>query len=84
MVHLEKFNKLNTMKKIIYGLSLVLATAFASCKGDAGLSPTELEAKVNSLAAAKIEAANAQATTDCEARMATEVKSISDSISKAK
>ncbi len=72
------------MKKIIYGASLVLAVALSSCKGDAALSPTELEAKVNSLAASKIEAINAQATTDCEARMATEVKAIGDSILKTK
>lgn len=72
------------MKKLIYGSSLILSLALASCKGGGALSPSELQARVDSLASTKIEALNAQATADCEARMATEVKAISDSLMKAK
>ena len=42
-----------------------------------------VQAKVDSLAAIKIEEANAKATADCEARMATEVKAITDSLVQA-
>jgi hypothetical protein len=72
------------MKKLIYGFSLILTLAIVSCKQDGALSPSELEARVITLASAKIEAINAQATADCEARMATEVKPISDSLMKIK
>ncbi len=71
------------MKKIFFGTCLLLAVGFSACKPDGALTPEELDAKVNTLAASKIEAINAQATTDCEARMATEVKALSDSLMKS-
>jgi hypothetical protein len=48
------------------------------------VDPTLVAAQVDSLASAKIETASANATTECETRMATELKTITDSIVNAK
>jgi len=71
------------MKKIILTFSaLALVTLVQSC-GEKAMDPMAVQAKVDSLAAIKIEEANAKATADCEARMATEVKAITDSLVQA-
>ena len=72
-------NNLKNMKKIILSLFVVTALAFQSCN-EAKVDPAATEAKVNELAAPKIEAATAKATEECETRMATEVKPMADSL----
>lgn len=67
------------MKKIISSLFIVTAIAFTACN-EAKVDPAVTEAKVNELAASKIEAATAKATEECETRMATEVKPMADSL----
>lgn len=71
------------MKKIILTFSaLALVFLVQSC-GEKAMAPMAVQAKVDSLAAIKIEEANAKATADCEARMATEVKATTDSLLQA-
>jgi hypothetical protein len=48
------------------------------------VDPTLVTAQVDSLASSKIETASANATTECETRMATELKTMTDSIVNAK
>ena len=50
-----------------------------SCN-EAKMDPATVEAKVNELAAEKIKEAEAKATADCETRMATELKTMTDSM----
>jgi len=69
------------MRKIILSAALLVAIAsLQSCGSETKMDPAAVTAKVDSLASAKIEAASAKATTDCETRMTTEVKAMTDSI----
>lgn len=54
-----------------------------SC-GEKPMDPAAIQAKVDSLASSKIEEATAKATQECETRMATELKTMTDSIVHAK
>lgn len=68
------------MKKVFYLLSVaIVATVWAACS-EAKMDPAAVQARVDSLAAEKIEAANISAVQDCETRMATEVKPMADSL----
>ena len=69
------------MRKIILSAGMLLLVAtMQSCGGETAMDPAAVQAKVDSLSAAKIEEATAKATADCETRMATEVKAMADSI----
>ncbi len=69
------------MRKIILSACLLFSiAAMQSCGEQAQMDPSAVQAKVDSLAAGKIEEATAKATSDCETRMATEVKAMTDSI----
>ena len=59
---------------------LVSIALLQSCGGEAQMDPSAVQAKVDSLAASKIEEATAKATSECETRMTTEVKAMTDSI----
>lgn len=60
-------------------MSVALIAIMASC-GETKMDPAVLEAKVNEAAAAKIEAATTAATTECETRMAADLKHTTDSM----
>ena len=69
------------MRKIILSAGLLFSIAIMqSCGGETQMDPAAVQAKVDSLAASKIEEATAKSTTECETRMATEVKAMADSI----
>lgn len=69
------------MRKMIYGAMLMVSIAILqSCGEQAQMDPAAVQAKVDSLAAGKIEEMTAKATAECETRMATEVKAMADSI----
>ncbi|HOZ52252.1 MAG TPA: hypothetical protein PLU17_10370 [Chitinophagaceae bacterium] len=69
------------MRKIILSAILLISVATVqSCGEQAQMDPSAVQAKVDSLAATKIEEATAKSTSDCETRMATEVKAMADSI----
>ena len=69
------------MRKIIVSMGLLVSIALLqSCGGEAQMDPSAVQAKVDSLAASKIEEATAKATSECETRMTTEVKAMTDSI----
>ncbi|MEZ5046176.1 MAG: hypothetical protein R2831_04220 [Chitinophagaceae bacterium] len=68
------------MKKLILSLSVLVGLAMLNSCGETAMDPAQVEAKVNEAAAVKIEEANAQANTECEARMATELKAATDSL----
>jgi len=73
------------MRKLIFKTALILSFGLLqSCGSEATMDPAAVQAKVDSLAAGKIEEATAKATTDCETRMATEVKAMADSLLMAK
>ena len=73
------------MKKIILTMAIVgFVASLQSCNNETAMDPAAVTAKVDSLAASKIEEATAKATADCETRMATELKSMTDSIVHAK
>ncbi|MBK7689645.1 MAG: hypothetical protein IPJ31_00475 [Bacteroidetes bacterium] len=68
------------MKKVLSSvMALSLLAILQSC-GQKPMDPAAVAAKVDSLAAAKIDAATATAITECETRMATEVKFKTDSL----
>lgn len=82
-IHLTKFKEI--MRNIILSAGILLSLAvLQSCGGETKMDPMAIQAKVDSLAASKIEEATAQATTDCETRMTTEVKAMADSLLQAK
>ena len=69
------------MRNIILSAGFILTFALLqSCGNETKMDPAAVQAKVDSLAAGKIEQATAKANTDCETRMATEVKAMADSI----
>jgi hypothetical protein len=73
------------MKKIITAFAIVGSIVFLqSCSNETSMDLAAVTAQVDSLASAKIETASANATTECETRMATELKTITDSIVNAK
>lgn len=68
------------MKKVFFLLSAaIVVTGWVACS-EAKMDPAAVQAKVDSLAAEKIEAANVTAVQECETRMATEVKPMADSL----
>jgi hypothetical protein len=72
--------KSKKMRKLILSASLIVAmVAIQSC-GEAEMDQSAVDAKINEQAAAKIEEATATMNAQCETRMATEVKALSDSI----
>jgi hypothetical protein len=72
------------MTKVLLSCTLVATLFLASCGGGSALTETQLNAMADSMAAPKIEEMEAKATADCEARMVTEVKSMVDSMARAK
>jgi uncharacterized lipoprotein NlpE involved in copper resistance len=73
------------MKKIITAFAIVgFIATLQSCNNQTAVDPTLVTAQVDSLASSKIETASAYATTECETRMATELKTMTDSIVNAK
>lgn len=69
------------MRKMIYSAMLLVSIAMLqSCGEQAQMDPAAVQAKVDSLAAGKIEEMTAKATAECETRMATEVRAMADSI----
>ena len=62
------------------GVLILTGSLITSCNNQAPMDPAAVQAKVDSLAAGRIKDATAKATTDCETRMATEVKAMTDSI----
>ncbi len=68
------------MKKVILSFAVLGAMFFLHSCNEAKMDPAAVQAKVDSLAASKIEEATAKANSDCESRMATELKTMSDSI----
>ncbi len=71
------------MKKVLFSLTLFTAIGLMSSCTQPTVDTASLQAKVDELAAQKIEALNAQATQECETRMATEVKALADSMVQA-
>jgi hypothetical protein len=57
----------------------VVSMAAVSCTAPQ-MDPAAVQAKVDSIAAKRIEAITAQSIQECETRMATEVKSVTDSL----
>jgi hypothetical protein len=72
------------MTKVLLSITICASLFLASCGGGAPVSETQLNAMADSIAAPKIEEMEAKATADCEARMVTEVKTLVDSMAKAK
>ena len=73
------------MKKIIMAFAIVASLLIMqSCNNETSMDLAAITAQVDSLASAKIETASANATTECETRMATELKTMTDSIVNAK
>jgi hypothetical protein len=70
------------MKKYLFSLTALAMIALASCGGKQ-MDETAIAAKVDSIAAAQIEDITAKTNQDCEARMATEVVTMADSIVKS-
>jgi hypothetical protein len=68
------------MKQVKLIIAIIAIGTLASCAGGGQMSETQVNAMVDSIAATRIEEANAKAITDCESRMATEVKTMTDSI----
>jgi hypothetical protein len=73
------------MKKIITVFAVIgFIATLPSCNNETTMDLATVTAKVDSLASSKIETATATATTECETRMATELKTLTDSIVSAK
>jgi uncharacterized membrane protein len=70
------------MNKIFQVIAVFAVISLSACGGGAKMSESELNAMADSIATPKIEEISAKATADCEARMATEVKTSVDSILK--
>ena len=78
MINFEQ-NKI-TMKKVLTIIPALCLIALLNSCGEKAMDPAAVEAKVDSMAATKIEAAKANAISECETRMATEVKFKADSL----
>ncbi|MFM2385778.1 MAG: hypothetical protein RL660_535 [Bacteroidota bacterium] len=70
----------NTMKKALSFSTLAAMLLFAACSGGSQMSAADIDKKVDETAKTQIEAAEAKAISDCEARKATEVRLKSDSM----
>lgn len=68
------------MKKVLTSITALSIVALLNSCGEKAMDPAAVQAKVDSMASAKIEAATASAITECETRMATEVKQKTDSL----
>lgn len=68
------------MSKILITIGVATATFLMSCGGQQAVDPSVIAARVDSMASIKIEQANAAAIAECETRMTTEVKFMTDSI----
>jgi hypothetical protein len=69
------------MKKIYLLLSAICISALiGACSGGKSMSEVEIKKAADSIASIQIEELSLKADQDCEARMATEVKTIADSI----
>ncbi len=68
------------MKRLLTSVPALCLIALLNSCGEKAMDPAAIEAKVDSMAAAKIEAARATAISECETRMATEVKFKTDSL----
>jgi predicted small lipoprotein YifL len=68
------------MKKVILSsLALGLVFTIQSC-GEKAMDPAAVQAKVDSLAAIKMQEIQANAAAECETRMTTELKAMTDSM----
>ena len=73
------------MKKIITVFAVIgFIATLPSCNNETTMDLATVTAQVDSLASSKIETATATAITECETRMATELKSMTDSMVQAK
>lgn len=68
------------MKKVLTSITALCLIALLNSCGEKATDPAVVEARVDSMAAVKIDAASATAISDCETRMATEVKYKTDSL----
>lgn len=68
------------MKKVLTSIVALSLVALLNSCGEKAMDPAAMQAKVDSLAATKIDAASAAAISECETRMATEVKFKTDSM----
>ncbi len=68
------------MKKVLTSITALCLIALLNSCATQPMDPAAVEAKVDSLAASKIESASAAAIKECETRMATEVKYKTDSL----
>jgi predicted small lipoprotein YifL len=78
MITFEKI--IYKMKKVLTSISALCLVALLNACGEKAMDPSAVQAKVDSMAASKIEAASATAISECETRMATEVKYKTDSL----
>jgi hypothetical protein len=68
------------MKKILLSVALVGTILMSSCGGGTAMTESQVTAMVDSIAGEKNNEASAKATAECEARMTTEIKTMSDSL----
>ena len=68
------------MKKVFITMTAICIVAILNSCGEKAMDPAAVQAKVDSMAAIKIDAMSATAIADCEMRMATEVKAKTDSL----
>lgn len=71
-------------RKISIALLLGAVAFLASCSGEATVDQNALEAKVNQEVATKTEQLQADYTSNCETRMSTEIKRLTDSVVNAR
>lgn len=68
------------MKKFLTSITALCLVALLNSCGEKAMDPAAVQAKVDSLAGSKIDAATTAAIAECETRMATEVKYKTDSL----
>ena len=69
------------MNKIVLSVaSLLLAAGMISCNQTQPMDPAAVQAKVDEMAAKRIEEVTKTAELECQARMVTEVKALTDSL----
>lgn len=69
------------MKKIVLSVASVLVAAgMISCNQGQPMDPAAVQAKVDEMAAKRIEEVTKTADLECQARMSTEVKALADSM----
>lgn len=73
--------KFTLMKKIVLSFASVLVAAgMVSCNQGQPMDAAAIQAKVDEMAAKRIEEVTKTADLECQARMATEVKAMADSM----